>query len=376
MRAILVDDELLALERLQHLLRNIDKCQVIGVHTNSRLALKQIKDEQPDVVFLDIHMPGLNGIEAAAQIRSVASSTDVIFTTAHHDYALAAYELEVLDYIVKPVTRERLHKALRLLKRRRLSPSGEDIDEVLITVHCLGDLTISHNTEEKPLRIKFRTAKIKELFAYLLHNRGKSVNRDGLLDMLWPELDERRAIANLYTSINRLRTQLNDLLGEQIITIHYAMYNYVLDMGLVSLDTERWENQWNGLAPLDSETVEDHKQIVDKYTGKYFAEQDYSWCESERQRLHIMWRSTASALAQWYIQFNYHQEALAVYRRIQEFEPWLEDIALALMQLYDHLNLPQEVEAQYTNLVSLLSAETGGRPGFEIERWYEEWAAK
>ncbi|MCA9623195.1 MAG: response regulator transcription factor [Myxococcales bacterium] len=120
MRALIVDDEPLARSRLARMLGAIDGVEVVGEASDGEEALAQIGRHAPDVVFLDIHMPGLDGI-------SVATSSDdlppIVFTTAYDEHALAAFDAAAVDYLLKPIGRVRLEKAVQ--KVRRLTDRSE-----------------------------------------------------------------------------------------------------------------------------------------------------------------------------------------------------------------------------------------------------------
>jgi two-component system LytT family response regulator len=127
-KAVVVDDELLALKRLQRLLRDERDVEVIGAAENGRDAIALIDDRKPDLVFLDIQMPGMTGFDV---IRSLKHAPVVIFTTAYDEYALEAFETSAVDYLLKPVEKARLHKAIEKLKRLQASGSAGDIAQKL-----------------------------------------------------------------------------------------------------------------------------------------------------------------------------------------------------------------------------------------------------
>ncbi len=113
MRILIVDDELLARERIKQLLNELDDCEVIGEAANGQQALQLSQQLQPDVVLLDVRMPGLSGIEVAQHFNSLETPPAVIFATAYDEYAVEAFEAEAIGYLLKPVRKEKLSRALR-----------------------------------------------------------------------------------------------------------------------------------------------------------------------------------------------------------------------------------------------------------------------
>lgn len=116
LRAYLVDDEPLALKRLSRLLEETGRFHLLCAATDPEAALEFLSREAPDVLFLDIQMPGLNGFELLARLPQ---QPVVIFTTAFDQYALKAFEVNSIDYLLKPIDRRQLERAIAKLERLR-----------------------------------------------------------------------------------------------------------------------------------------------------------------------------------------------------------------------------------------------------------------
>lgn len=110
MRVLIVDDESPARERLKRLLVDVEEVELIGEAENGVQAVEMIEEESPDLVLLDIQMPGLDGFGV---IEALAEPPPIIFVTAYDEYAIRAFEVNALDYLLKPFSRERLGKAIR-----------------------------------------------------------------------------------------------------------------------------------------------------------------------------------------------------------------------------------------------------------------------
>jgi len=117
MRLLIADDEPLARNRLRSLVSEIPAMDVVGEAGSGREAVELAEALRPDAVLLDIQMPGMDGLEAARHIAQFDSAPAVVFCTAYDEYALAAFEARAVDYLVKPIRRERLHEALERAKR-------------------------------------------------------------------------------------------------------------------------------------------------------------------------------------------------------------------------------------------------------------------
>ena len=117
MNVLIVDDEHLARQRLRKMLSTTAEYQIIGEAETGEDALRKTQAAQPDVVLMDIRMPGMDGIEAASYINKLDNPPAIIFTTAYSDHALSAFETHAIDYLLKPIKQNRLRAALEAAKR-------------------------------------------------------------------------------------------------------------------------------------------------------------------------------------------------------------------------------------------------------------------
>ncbi len=127
-RAVLVDDEELAVKRLHRLLKEEQVVEVVALAENGRKAIGLVEELKPDLLFLDIQMPGMNGFDV---IRKLRHKPIVIFTTAYDEYALEAFETCAVDYLLKPIEKERLHKAMEKLEMLRAAGGAGDLEQRL-----------------------------------------------------------------------------------------------------------------------------------------------------------------------------------------------------------------------------------------------------
>ena len=117
MKVLIVDDEKPARDRLRQLIVDFGIHEVVAEASNGKQALSMAATHDPDVVLLDIRMPGVDGIETAHHLNMMESPPAVVFTTAYDEYAIDAFEARAIGYVLKPVRRERLEKALERAAR-------------------------------------------------------------------------------------------------------------------------------------------------------------------------------------------------------------------------------------------------------------------
>jgi two-component system LytT family response regulator len=157
LRAYLVDDEPLAIERLTRLLASFDGLTIAGSATNPAQALAELQtasSKSIDVLFLDIQMPGMNGFELLSRLPEQPC---VVFTTAYDQYALRAFEVNSIDYLLKPVEAEQLERALNKLQRLRPAarPEWQQRPELATLLQELA-ATLKGEGQEFPRRIATR----------------------------------------------------------------------------------------------------------------------------------------------------------------------------------------------------------------------------
>ncbi len=131
MRILVVDDETLARDRLRRMLLAIDGCECVGEAGNGKDAIDLVTELSPDLVLLDIRMPGMDGLEAAAHLSRLEEPPAIIFCTAYEEHAIWAFDLQAVGCLLKPVHRERLEHALgnaRRVNRVRIRALGQ-VDE-------------------------------------------------------------------------------------------------------------------------------------------------------------------------------------------------------------------------------------------------------
>ena len=135
LRTLIVDDEPLAVERIQVICAELPAIRVVGTASDGAAALRLAEKLKPDLVLLDMTMPELDGLGVARKFAEEDEPPAVIFVTAHDHFAVEAFDLEAIDYVLKPVAADRLERAIeRAIARRgeRKEPAGKWLDELWV----------------------------------------------------------------------------------------------------------------------------------------------------------------------------------------------------------------------------------------------------
>src|SRR3954471_23005685 len=158
LRAVLVDDEQLARDELGYLLGKLGGVEVIGQAGNGLEALTTIDRLQPDVVFLDVQMPGLTGFEVARRLVDGGADAHIIFVTAFDQHAIEAFEVNAVDYLLKPVDPARLEVAVERARRRvtneRTGPQGSAAASINDQLEKIVQLVAERQSRRERLAVK------------------------------------------------------------------------------------------------------------------------------------------------------------------------------------------------------------------------------
>jgi two-component SAPR family response regulator len=357
LRAVLIDDEILAINLLVNLLIQIGGVEVVGKYTTASDGMKNIESLNPDIVFLDIEMRGENGIEAAEKIMQVNDEIDIIFVTAHDQYAVDAFNVQAVDYILKPIERERLARSMKqLLKRRRLYPSQTQKSN-RFKAQCMGTFVL-YTDQGQP--IKWRTKKVKELCAYLLHHHIP-IHRDHIIEELWPDLPLEKASTHLHTSVYKLRKELKQH-GLESPILYMSEY-YSLNIEL-TCDTDVLLQVLEQLG----EGKERIPELLDLYKKDYLELEDYPWSIGKREKIRLDFQQS---LEEWMFSQQCRWPKPACYtpvvEKLMEVDPFEERYVREYMEYLLQLGEEKKAVQVYYSFKEKLWKEIGEHPEKDTE---------
>jgi len=279
MRILLIDDEELALKVNEKMLSEVNNVEVVGKFTDPYMALKEMETLQVDVVFLDMEMAELHGLEVAEMIMSKHDHVEILFVTAYPQYALEAFEVNAIDYLLKPLNKVRLKKAIEKTQEKLdlYSASKKVVthEKAFFYAHTMGRFYLLDS--EKNI-VKWRTKKVKELLLYLEHHKGNPVHKSIVVEQLWPEVDVEKAFTLLHSTVYQIRKTLKASGIEnaiQFVNDHYAL-NVSIQSDYADLE------QLIESKEIDASIVE---QVLTLYEGDFLEEEGYSWSLQSKQCL-------------------------------------------------------------------------------------------
>lgn len=296
MRAVLIDDEYYALQGLKMKLEQISDIEVVGMFTNGSQSLESIEELNPEIIFLDIEMPRINGLDLFSQIISRLNDVKIVFVTAYAQYAAEAFELNAFDYVVKPIEIERLQKTLNRLSINK--PIAGTINSNKINIKCFTKMSATVNGKEINTNLR---KKSEELLAYLLYCRGEFVSKERIMGALWPEADGDKAANNLYVAFYNLKRLGLDDGKKRLVSIRGKM-RLIIDE--IECDVFEFEKLALCCSEINNQTIDLAKKALELYTGMLFEENYYEWVQLEQVRLDIIYLDLLDKIIKYYYKEN------------------------------------------------------------------------
>ncbi|HDR6271855.1 TPA: response regulator [Bacillus cereus] len=199
-RMIVIDDENPTLALHKILLEKFGPFQVVGIFQSALDAFKNLPKYKYDAILIDVEMPKISGLEFAQNLVNDGIDVPIIFSTAYPNYAVEAFRVQALDYILKPMTPHHV-KELNIRLQKYYGLFQKQIATNKLIVQLYGDSVVKVGKQV----IKWPTRVTEELFYYFVLNNGRFISKWRIIDDIWSNLEDKRALSNLYNTIYRLR---------------------------------------------------------------------------------------------------------------------------------------------------------------------------
>lgn len=364
-KAVVIDDEQLAIDVLKVLLDRHEDVDVVGTYTDPEIALKDI-DSKVDVVFLDLEMGTLHGIEFARKIKEIYPHIAIICVTAHARFAIDAFEIRALDYLLKPVNPERLTQTLAQVRENKHYLMERTREEKKLRVEMMGSFNLLDFKGEK---VKWRTRKVKELFAYFWHHDPNPVHRSRIIEDLWPDYPRDRAIALMHTSLYQLRKAIGELGLENPVKLVNEQYSFHLEL---DSDVEKLEEVLVGSAQKQANP----ETILHLYKGDYLEEENYQWAFARQREI----KGTFLNYLKSYVQSELENEQ-PIYlvelclEKMIELEPYNEHFVYLLIDYYGKIKDTRKMITVVEKFKKMWTEELGIDIPEEVYKKYNRYLA-
>ncbi|MDF2801921.1 MAG: histidine kinase [Anaerocolumna sp.] len=349
MKVVIVDDEALAIDEVcAHL--SLYNVEIVGKYMDSGKALDNLIVDKPDVVFMDIDMPGLSGIDLAYQIQNIKYDIIIIFVTAYPQYAVDAFRVHALDYILKPlrassfaVTMDYVSNQYELVQLKKLN---EKKDRLFI--NCLGRLEVVNKNQDI---MKFSTQKCKDLLSYILCNADGTITRDDLIRQVFPGEKADNALNNYYVTLYRLRNSLANFGFTEDVFVIKKNYDVFIRDGVCDfVDFKRFLRKFD---EVKIENVALAEKFIAAYYGDLFTDLDLEWTIKAREWVGKSMEKLMLSVLEYYSDVNM-TKGERILRKALEMNPESTRVLKAALEFYKKLDNKKESERlllQYKRLI-------------------------
>jgi two-component system LytT family response regulator len=366
MRAIVIDDEKAMHLIMKKMLSKLPDIEIAGCFSDTASASQYIEVHEVHVAFVDISMPQESGMQFAERMAMQYPDLYIIFVTSHKDYALDAFELSALDYIVKPVSLERIEKSVTRARAihqfTETAQSGSGSNRVQI--YALGGLEVrtAHGS------VRWISRKSAELFGYLLLNRDRIVSRARIVTEVFGDMPPQNAETYLNTSIYQLRKALTPHGLKSMVQSESEGYG--LDIADASIDFVSFEENVKRLAQVDPSNLEMALETEKLYVGDLFGEKGFCWALNDLERLSALYSRFIKKLARALLEHHEEDTAIRLLSKLFNRNELDEETVELLLRAYAAKKDQASLVKLYRRYANGLRQELGIGPSMELEELY------
>ncbi|PRX61980.1 two-component SAPR family response regulator [Cohnella sp. SGD-V74] len=372
-RAIVVDDQGSMHPIISGVLGKLPDVEVVGCFSDAAASVRFAEEEDVHLAFIDIRMPGESGLRLAERLIALRPDLSIVFVASHKDYAVQAFELQALDYIVKPVSLERIERSVKRAQAfRRLSESSRLPESMSpgkkelgsIRIYALGGLELFSGGE----RVKWNSRKSAELFGYLLLHRGRMVSRARLISDVFGDLPPKNAEIYLNTSVYQLRKALDSHGLKTLIQSDADGYGvHLVGVWIDFVEFEGRLRRNDGIAVFNSGTA---LEIEKLYAGDLFGEKGYAWALGEAERLSAVYAGFVKKLARKLMERRHTDVPLRLLSKLSDRNELDEENVELLLRAYAMKKDQASLAKRYEAYVKILRQELNIEPSEELRELY------
>ncbi|OBR93302.1 transcriptional regulatory protein YpdB [Clostridium ragsdalei P11] len=353
MRVIIIDDDKAMLLILKRIFNKIQGVEVINIFNSSSNVLEFLKEFSIDMVFLDINMPGENGVELAKKIKKANSIIDIVFITSYREYAVEAFDICAFDYIVKPVLSERLQRTIsRALKKRSLLVEKALAKEKNISVYLFGGIDVS---SQRLGTVKWPSTKSMELFAYLLLKEGRKVPKNIIIEDIFPGMPLKNAENYLKTAVYQIRKVLEHHDSKLLLTSSNG--DYRLECSDFYVDFMDFREKIQKLEKIDASNLQKALDVEKMYVGDLLGDRSYYWSMLEREKYLNQYLNLIKKLGKYYFDNGDMEKASYILKKLIKISPLQEEANCLFMKVLAVQKNKKSLTKYYEGYVRMLKRE-------------------
>lgn len=366
-KIIAVDDEIYSLKRFENIIKEEKRVELVDSFTDPFAALEFIKNNPIDIAFLDIEMPGLNGLELAERIQEADPYVSIVFVTAFDQYSLDAFKAHAIGYLLKPLDIEEFSSQINILDRTRAPRVNQDAakdeseDKATLIVNCLGSFNCYLKGKEDET-VTFRTTKTAELFALLIHHYESPATKYFILDSLFPDMDYEKSNKLFYVSCSYLRSAFSKLGITGILVREND--NYRLNFSNIECD---YVNFIKYSQRINDMSIEELNKASILYKGEYLKGYAYEWAIESKPYVDTLYERIQLRIVDLYLDSDNTLDAITLLEKYQAQDPLREEVVYRLMQLYISQNKTSMAKTLYKTYSDKLYKQLDSEPSDKLK---------
>jgi two-component SAPR family response regulator len=366
MRAIVVDDEVAMHLIMTRMIGKLADLELAGCFADTASASRYIDEHDVHVAFVDISMTQETGMQFAERMALEHPDLHIIFVTSHKAYALDAFELSALDYIVKPVSLERIERSVKRARaiHRFAEAARTEPKPIRARIYALGGLEV--RTEHGS--VKWISRKSAELFAYLLLDSGRLISRERIVYDVFGEMAPHNAKVYLSTSIYQLRKALEPH-GLKTMVLSDSE-GYGLELAEASVDYLEWEERVQHCGQIAADELEEALETEAQYVGDLFGEKGFGWAMNELERLFALYAAYVKKLAAALLEHRQEEKAIWLLNKLFGRNELDEETVTLLLRAYAAKKDQASAIKLYRSYAKVLRRELNIAPSAELEELY------
>lgn len=326
-RVICLDDEVLNLKYLKNILSRNQEIEILGLFTEPLKAIEFIQSHRVDIAFLDIELPDMSGLECAVKIQDLQEDIEIVFVTAYSHYAIDAFNLHALHYLLKPIKYDQVVQILNYFYRKQPKIVVNEVSHNNAYVTFFGKFSLSNSMKEE---IKWPTKKTAELCAYFILHANQKVSKYQICEDLWQDYDEEKSSQNFHITLYRLRNLIsNEKIQIKIDALRGSNDGYMCECLALKSDFNELMEMLNSKDKSFDSMIE----LFERMQGGFLESNYYLWSEGIKLDLES-------------------QIINRTHQIIREFESKDRDMAVALVkQALKVFRLNESLMIHYFNLL-------------------------
>ncbi|OPJ63744.1 response regulator [Clostridium oryzae] len=348
-RAIVVEDEWYNLQEISELIKDTGCIAVEGKYLNPLDALEESDDISPQLAFIDVDMPEMDGITLAEKLMEKNPKINIVFITAYDQYAVKAFDVNALDYIMKPINIKRFNVMIEKVKNKInfIEHNGTST----LTIKCFDDLLV--NIDGTP--VKWGRSKAEELFALLLMNLDSYVHKDVIIEYLWPKYEKHRALPILQTTVYKTRKIFAELKDK--VSLDYSGNKYCLIIRNAQCDYIEFNKALANYTSEDETTYGAVEEAANIFGDVFLSKQGYIWSFEKNEKLKKELASILDEISEVYFSEGQYDSSIKILKSLVKIVPYYEKASYRMIKSMERLNKHTDIKNYYKWLEKILRSE-------------------